>query len=58
MTVKDLAELAGVSTAYIRRLLGRGDIKPVIKHGEGKRGFWEIPHTTAYQWLQGRKETE
>jgi len=54
ITPNELAEKAGVSSAYIRRLLGQGVIR-AIKHGDGKRGFWEIPMSSAMQWLASRE---
>lgn len=53
-TVGDIAKAAGVSTAYIRRLLGQGVIKGAVKRGEGKRGIWEIPPHVARAWLEQR----
>ena len=52
-TVNELAEAAGVSTSYVRRLLGSGDIQG-RKVGEGRRGVWYIPASEARRWLEDR----
>lgn len=53
-TVKELAELAKVSTARIRQLLGQEN-GPL--HGSEKRGgAWFIPVVVATQWLESRDE--
>jgi len=52
-TVEEVAREAGVSTAYIRRLLAQGVIKG-IKAGEGRRGVWMIPAHVARAWLGQR----
>lgn len=54
-TVKQLAEAANVSGTYVRRLLTHNVIKG-IKHGDGKRGTWEIPAREAIRWLESRKQ--
>ena len=57
-TPDELAKEAGVSSSYIRKILGRGGLKGSIKHGEGKRGFWEIPAHVALAWLRNRKSKD
>jgi excisionase family DNA binding protein len=52
INVKELAERAGVSGQYIRRLLADGKIPGAFKVGE----VWIIPRLTAEQWLDRRKD--
>jgi hypothetical protein len=51
-TTQTLAEAAGVTDAYIRYLLIKGDLQ-----GEKFSRVWRIPYAVGLQWLQSRKRT-
>lgn len=51
--VKELAELAGLTAAYIRELLKEKQITG-MKRGSRLGGFWEIEEAEAVRWLAGR----
>ena len=51
-TTQTLAAEAGVTDAYIRYLLIKGDLQ-----GEKFSRVWRIPYVVGLQWLQSRKNT-
>jgi len=50
-SVRDLADMAGVTTSYIRRLVRLGKI---LGHKVGRD--WVISRSEARRWLQERKD--
>lgn len=52
MTVKELAEAAGLSAQRIRQILANDDIPGAYKFGY----TWVIPREAAERWLENRKE--
>jgi len=54
-TVKELADLAGVTPARIRQVLG--ECNSSLRRGSVKRGgAWFIPAQTAKRWLESRNQ--
>ena len=53
-SVNELADAAGVTDSYIRRLLNEDGGLHGIKHGTKHGGFWEIEGSEARRWLSAR----
>jgi hypothetical protein len=54
LTVKQLAERAGLTPSRIRQLLNDGTIKG-RKYGDSRGGFWLIDHEEGMRFLASRK---
>jgi excisionase family DNA binding protein len=54
LTTKEAAQLAGVSGAYIRRLL----INEVLKGRKLNDWLWLVPRVEVERWIEQRKKNE
>ena len=52
LTVKQVAQLAGVDESRVRVLCGQGRFEGAVKRG----GAWFIPKDAAYRWMMDDRD--
>lgn len=55
LTVKDTAELAGLTEWWIRQLIAKGEIRAMNVGAYGKSARWRIDPEDFHDWLMSRE---